>query len=119
MPFTLSHAVLAPPLAKLSGNRLPLAALAIGCMVPDLIRLFVADAAGNNARKTKTEQVMPILKYQSVAPYVEDNYCLIKQCFGLKNYRRQKFCSQHELARPKGYALLCPVKWQYYSLLKK
>lgn len=46
MPFTLSHAVLAPPLAKLSGNRLPLAALAIGCMVPDLIRLFVADAAG-------------------------------------------------------------------------
>lgn len=41
MPFTLSHAVLAPPLSKLTGNRLPVAALAIGCMVPDLYRLFV------------------------------------------------------------------------------
>src|SRR5690606_11919285 len=40
MPFTLSHAVLAPPLSGLSGNRLPIAALAIGCMVPDLHRLF-------------------------------------------------------------------------------
>ncbi len=40
MPFTLSHAVLAPPLAKLSGQRLPIAALAIGCMLPDLHRLF-------------------------------------------------------------------------------
>jgi hypothetical protein len=40
MPFTLSHAVLAPPLSSLSGNRLPVAALAIGCMVPDLYRLF-------------------------------------------------------------------------------
>lgn len=40
MPFTLSHAVLAPPLSKLTGHRLPIAALAIGCMVPDLIRLF-------------------------------------------------------------------------------
>lgn len=40
MPFTLSHAVLAPPLSRLSGNRLPIAALAIGCMVPDLHRLF-------------------------------------------------------------------------------
>ena len=39
MPFTLSHAVLAPPLAKLSGQRLPIAALAIGCMLPDLHRL--------------------------------------------------------------------------------
>ncbi|ATO19576.1 phospholipase [Acinetobacter sp. LoGeW2-3] len=40
MPFTLSHAVLAPPLSKLTGHRLPVAALAIGCMVPDLYRLF-------------------------------------------------------------------------------
>lgn len=40
MPFTLSHAVLAPPLAKLTGDRLPIAALAIGTMVPDLFRLF-------------------------------------------------------------------------------
>ena len=40
MPFTLSHAVVAPPLSKLTGHRLPIAALAIGCMVPDLIRLF-------------------------------------------------------------------------------
>ncbi|CAB1217392.1 DUF4184 family protein [Acinetobacter bouvetii] len=41
MPFTLSHAVLAPPISKLSGNTLPIAALAIGCMIPDLYRLFV------------------------------------------------------------------------------
>lgn len=40
MPFTLSHAILAPPLAKLSRQHLPLAALAIGCMTPDLHRLF-------------------------------------------------------------------------------
>ncbi|HCL58892.1 MAG TPA: DUF4184 domain-containing protein, partial [Acinetobacter sp.] len=36
MPFTLSHAVLAPPISYLTGNRLPVAALAIGSMVPDL-----------------------------------------------------------------------------------
>lgn len=41
MPFTLSHAVLAPPLAKLSGDRLPIAALAIGTMTPDLYRVLV------------------------------------------------------------------------------
>ena len=40
MPFTLSHAVLAPPISYLTGNRLPVAALAIGSMVPDLHRLF-------------------------------------------------------------------------------
>ncbi|MGR0305385.1 DUF4184 family protein [Acinetobacter beijerinckii] len=40
MPFTLSHAVLAPPLSKLSKGHLPIAALAIGCMTPDLYRLF-------------------------------------------------------------------------------
>ena len=41
MPFTLSHAVLAAPLSKLSGNRLPIAALAVGTMTPDLYRLLV------------------------------------------------------------------------------
>lgn len=46
MPFTLSHAVLAPPLAKLSRYTLPTGALAIGCMVPDLIRLFINDHSG-------------------------------------------------------------------------
>ena len=40
MPFTLSHAVLTPPLSKLSKGHLPIAALAIGCMTPDLHRLF-------------------------------------------------------------------------------
>lgn len=44
MPFTLSHAVLAPVLARASQHTLPLAALAIGCMLPDLYRLFVTDA---------------------------------------------------------------------------
>lgn len=50
MPFTLSHAVLAPPLAKLSGNRLPIAALAIGTMTPDLYRLFT-DANYNQSHQ--------------------------------------------------------------------
>lgn len=40
MPFTISHAVIAPPIAKLTGNRLPIAGLAIGSMTPDLYRLF-------------------------------------------------------------------------------
>ncbi len=43
MPFTLSHAVLAPPLSKLSRGHLPVAALAIGCMTPDLYRLFTEE----------------------------------------------------------------------------
>lgn len=43
MPFTISHAVLAPPLSKWSGQRLPISALAIGCMVPDLVRLFTSE----------------------------------------------------------------------------
>lgn len=43
MPFTLSHAVLAPPLSKLSQGHLPVAALAIGCMTPDLYRLFTQE----------------------------------------------------------------------------
>ncbi|MBF7696522.1 DUF4184 family protein [Acinetobacter rathckeae] len=41
MPFTISHAVLAQPLARLSQGKLPIAALAVGCMAPDLIRFFV------------------------------------------------------------------------------
>lgn len=41
MPFTLSHAVLAPPISKLTGGRLPIGALAIGCMTPDLYRVLV------------------------------------------------------------------------------
>lgn len=44
MPFTLSHAILAAPISKLTANTLPIAALAIGCMVPDLIRLFSQDS---------------------------------------------------------------------------
>ena len=40
MPFTLSHAVLAPPIAKITRYKLPIGALAIGCMTPDLVRLF-------------------------------------------------------------------------------
>ncbi|MGB8697501.1 DUF4184 family protein, partial [Acinetobacter sp.] len=43
MPFTISHAVLAPPLAKLTGYRLPISALAIGTMTPDLYRLFTSE----------------------------------------------------------------------------
>ena len=43
MPFTISHAVLAPPISKLTGHALPVAALAIGCMVPDLYRLFTQE----------------------------------------------------------------------------
>ena len=42
MPFTITHAVLAPPLARLSGYWIPTAALAIGCMLPDLHRLFMS-----------------------------------------------------------------------------
>lgn len=38
MPFTVSHAVVAPPLARLL--RLPLAPLVIGCMSPDLVRML-------------------------------------------------------------------------------
>ncbi|WP_151980872.1 DUF4184 family protein [Acinetobacter guerrae] len=40
MPFTLSHAVLASPIAKITRYKLPIGALAIGCMTPDLVRLF-------------------------------------------------------------------------------
>lgn len=43
MPFTISHAVLAPPISKLTGHRLPISAIAIGCMVPDLVRLFTSE----------------------------------------------------------------------------
>lgn len=40
MAFTISHAVLAPIIAKLAKNHLPIAALVLGCMAPDLYRLF-------------------------------------------------------------------------------
>ena len=43
MPFTISHVVLAPPISKLTGYRLPISTLAIGCMVPDLVRLFTSE----------------------------------------------------------------------------
>lgn len=43
MPFTISHAVLAPPISKLTGHRLPISAIAIGSMVPDLVRLFTSE----------------------------------------------------------------------------
>lgn len=43
MPFTISHAVLAPPISKLTGHQLPVSAIAIGCMVPDLVRLFTSE----------------------------------------------------------------------------
>jgi len=45
MPFTISHAVIAPPLSKLSKNALPIAALAIGSMTPDLYRLFTVQSS--------------------------------------------------------------------------
>ena len=40
MAFTLSHAVLAPYLARLFTAPTPIASLAIGCMAPDLYRFF-------------------------------------------------------------------------------
>lgn len=43
MPFTVSHAVLAPIISKITQNHLPIAALAIGCMTPDLYRLFTSE----------------------------------------------------------------------------
>lgn len=46
MPFTLSHAVVAPPIAHLSRNFLPIAAVAIGSMLPDFYRLFTTQEGG-------------------------------------------------------------------------
>lgn len=40
MPFTLAHIVIASPISKITQNKLPIAALAIGCMTPDLFRLL-------------------------------------------------------------------------------
>ena len=40
MPFTLAHTVIASPISKILKNKLPIAALAIGSMTPDLFRLF-------------------------------------------------------------------------------
>ena len=48
MPFTLSHAVIAVPIARLSKQRLPLAGLVVGSMTPDLYRL-ISDEEGNLA----------------------------------------------------------------------
>lgn len=48
MPFTIAHAVLAPPLAKLFRQQLPMAGLVVGCMAPDLIRLFTEDKNNNS-----------------------------------------------------------------------
>ena len=45
MPFTLSHAVVAAPIAKLFKHRLPVAGIAIGSMTPDLYRLFTQNHA--------------------------------------------------------------------------
>ena len=45
MPFTLSHAIVAAPLHHISGQRLPLAALAIGAMSPDLHRLLTTSTS--------------------------------------------------------------------------
>ena len=59
MPFTISHAVLAPPLTKLSGDRLPIAAIAIGCMTPDLYRLFTQ--ASSNTTHYWTSLIHPDL----------------------------------------------------------
>lgn len=40
MAFTVSHMLIAPVIYRLSQRKFPLAAAAIGCMTPDLIRLF-------------------------------------------------------------------------------
>lgn len=40
MPFTLAHLVVASPISKLSRNHLPIAALAIGSITPDALRIF-------------------------------------------------------------------------------
>lgn len=40
MAFTVSHAAVAPILHRLTRGQLPLAALALGSMTPDLLRLF-------------------------------------------------------------------------------
>mgnify|MGYP003419287733 FL=1 len=40
MPFTLAHPVIESPISKILKNKLPIAALAIGSITPDLFRLF-------------------------------------------------------------------------------
>lgn len=42
MAFTISHTVLAPFISRIFGQKLPIAALAVGCMAPDLYRLFTS-----------------------------------------------------------------------------
>lgn len=60
MPFTLSHIVVAPPIHQLTKGKLPLAALAIGSMTPDLYRLFTTSNIGT------THQWSSILSYNLV-----------------------------------------------------
>lgn len=40
MAFTVSHMLFAPVIYRLSQRQFPLAATGIGCMTPDLFRLF-------------------------------------------------------------------------------
>ena len=47
MPFTVAHAVVAPPLSKLSGGRLPIAELAVGSMAPDFAYVIFLDTNHN------------------------------------------------------------------------
>lgn len=60
MPFTLSHMIVAAPINKLSRGKLPLAALAIGSMTPDLYRLFTTSNIGT------THQWSSVLSYNLV-----------------------------------------------------
>ena len=45
MPFTLAHTIIASPISKLTRNKLPIMALAIGSMTPDLSRLISTEFA--------------------------------------------------------------------------
>lgn len=45
MPFTVAHAVVAPPLGRLSGGRLAVTALAIGSMSPDFEYVMFLETA--------------------------------------------------------------------------
>ncbi|MGI8685778.1 MAG: DUF4184 family protein [Acidimicrobiales bacterium] len=47
MPFTVAHAVVAPPLSKMSGGRLDVTALAVGAMSPDFAYVIFLDTGRN------------------------------------------------------------------------
>jgi hypothetical protein len=49
VPFTVAHAVVAPPLSKLSGGRLDVTALAVGAMSPDFAYVVFLDTDRNFA----------------------------------------------------------------------